>query len=186
MSGPSKKPRPYYWLSFLPALAYWWLEENTSLEVALYGGLGLSVLELTLEKIFSGKIHKLSRLNFILILVLGGISLVAKEGVWFKLQPTFTGYVLGGWLLWNLRKGRSFMGEALDDMGRSWPLPSETLLTLEKHLAFFFFTYATFMAWWALKGTTAQWVFWKTGGQYIAFAVFFALEMWLIRRGVKR
>ena len=179
MSGAAR-PTPFYWLSFLPALAYWWLEENTSLETALIGGIGLSVLEIAGEKWFSGKVHTLSRLNFGLIVFLGVISLIAREGIWFKLQPTLTGYILGSWLAWTLYRGSSFLEQAMAEMGRPWPLPRELLIGFEKHICLFLFSYGSFMAYWALEGTTSQWAFWKTGGQYLAFGVFVGIEMlWL-------
>ena len=185
MSAPGK-PSPFYWLSFIPALAYWWLEENTDLQTALLGGLGLAVLEIIVEKYFSGKIHTLSKLNFGLIIVLGGLSLLASEGVWFKLQPTFTGVILGSWLAWNLFHGKSFLEEAMKDMGRPWPLPHETLLSFERDMCLFMFSYGLFMSYWAIYGTTSQWAFWKTGGQYLAFGVFMAVEFFLLRLKIKR
>lgn len=182
----ARRPSPFYWLSFLPALAYWWLEENTSLETALVGGIGLGVLEIVGEKVFSGKVHTLSRLNFGLILFLGVISLIAREGIWFKLQPTFTGLILGTWLAVNLWRGHSFLEEAMADMGRPWPLPRPLLLGFEKHICGFLYAYGGFMAYWALSGTTSQWAFWKTGGQYLAFGVFMLGEMVWIRYQLRR
>ena len=90
MNQPARKTPPYFLMSFIPAVAYWILESNFSLEIALIGGIILGVLEMIVEKKFSGHVHTLSKVNLSLIVVLGVISLIAKEGVWFKLQPTFT------------------------------------------------------------------------------------------------
>ena len=51
MNGASK---PYFLLSFLPAVAYWYLETYYTLEVALIGGILLGVIEMVLEKKFTG------------------------------------------------------------------------------------------------------------------------------------
>lgn len=181
-----QKSSPIFWLSFLPALAYWWLEENTSLQTALIGGLGLSLLEIIGEKIFTGKVHTLSKLNCGLILLLGGVSLIAHEGIWFKLQPTFTGVILAAFLGWGLSRGKSFLGEVMHDMGRGWPLPPELLIRFELHLCLFIFGYGLFMAYWAFNGTTSQWAFWKTGGQYLCFIVFGIVQMLWLRRAVRK
>lgn len=64
-----KSQKNFFWASFLPAIAYWYLEENYSLQIALIGGLVLAVLEMTLEWLFTKHIHTLSKFNFFLILI---------------------------------------------------------------------------------------------------------------------
>ncbi len=155
-------------LSFLPALAYWWLESSQPLHIALGVGMGLGVLEAIAEKIFTGKVHTLSRLNLGLMVLLGGLALWEDEGVWFKLQPTFTGTVCGSYLSWRIWRGRPLLAEAMHEMGQTLPIP------------------ASEMAYWALWGTTAQWAFWKTGGQYLSFGLFMAAELWVMRRRINR
>lgn len=177
----AQKSKPLFWLSFLPALAYWWLEENTDLQTALVGGLGLAILEIVIERVFSGKVHTLSKLNFGLILVLGGVALVAREGLWFKLQPTFTGAIVALFLAQGLWRGKSFLEGMMSDMGRPWPLPRELLISFEWQMCLFIFTYGLFMAYWAIKGTTSEWAFWKTGGQYMCFAAFGVAQMFWLR-----
>ena len=178
--------KPYFLLSFLPALAYWYLETYYSLEIALIGGILLGIIEMILEKKFTGHVHTLSKLNIALIVILGGVSLIAKEGVWFKLQPTFTGLALSSYLLFKKFKKQSLMLEMLEDMKQKAPLPPEIYKIMEWHMCLFLIGFAFFMAWVALKDTTATWLFWKTGGFYIAFGGFMVLEMiyiqWYSRR----
>lgn len=85
------KKNNLFLISFLPALLYWYLEETQTVEIAIIGGLSLAVLEIGFEKLFFKHIHSISKLNFLIILILGPISLIGKDGVWFKLQPFFTG-----------------------------------------------------------------------------------------------
>ncbi len=177
---------PFWWLSFLPALAYWWLEANAPLWVALAGGVGLAVLEITLEKVFSGKVHTLSKLNAGVLVMMAGLALLAREGVWFRLQPTITGLVCGGWLAWMLLRRKSLLEGAMADMGRPWPFPRAWLVAFERDACLFILGYALFMAWWAIKGSTGQWLFWKTGGQYLCFALFLAMEFLNLRRRVRQ
>ena len=178
--------KPYFLLSFLPALAYWYLETYYSLEIALIGGIFLGIIEMILEKKFTGHVHTLSKLNIALIVILGGVSLIAKEGVWFKLQPTFTGLALSSYLLFKKFKKQSLMLEMLEDMKQKVPLPPEIYRIMEWHMCLFLIGFALFMAWVALTDTTATWLFWKTGGFYIAFGGFMILEMiyiqWYSRR----
>lgn len=181
-----KKPQVLHFLSFLPALAYWWLEETQPLHIALSVGMGLAVLEVVVEKLYTGKVHTISRLNFGIIFLLGLLAIFAREGVWFKLQPTMTGYICGTWLTLNQAKGRTMLEEAMNDMGKPWPFPKEWLRDFERHVIGFMFCFGTFMAYWSIWGTTAQWAFWKTGGQYMTFGTFMVIEFWWMRRKMKK
>lgn len=178
--------KPYFLLSFLPALAYWYLETYYTLEVALLGGILLGVIEMILEKKFTGHVHTLSKLNLSLIVVLGSISLIAKEGIFFKLQPTMTGIALSSFLIFKKFKNQSLMLEMLKDMKQKPPMPESVYKILEWHLCLFLLVFAFFMAWVALNETTTTWLFWKTGGFYIVFGVFMVFEMlylqWHLRR----
>lgn len=185
----SNAQKPYFLLSFLPALAYWYLETYYTLEIALVGGILLGVIEMILEKKFSGHVHTLSKLNLALVVVLGGISLLAKEGVFFKLQPTFTGVAIAAFLVVKKLKNQSLMIEMLNDLKQKPPLPENVYKTLEWHMCLFLIGFAGFMAYVALKESTSTWLFWKTGGFYIAFGGFMIVEMlylrWFMRRLTK-
>ena len=178
--------KPFFLLSFIPAVAYWLLETYFSLEVALIGGILLGLIEMGLEKKFTGHVHTLSKLNVALIVVLGGISLIAKEGVFFKLQPTMTGLSVASFLIYKKIKKESLMVEMLRDMKQKQPLPDEAYKMLEWHMCIFLVGFAAFMAHVALYETTATWLFWKTGGFYIVFGAFMVVEMifmqWYLRR----
>lgn len=178
--------RPYFLLSFIPAVAYWILETYFTLEIALIGGIVLGILEMLFEKYFTGHVHTLSKVNMGLIVVLGVISLYAKEGVWFKLQPTFTGVGIASFLVFKKFQKKSLLLEMLKDMGQKPPLPEEAYQMLEWHLCLFLIGFAAFMAKVAILDTTSTWLFWKTGGFYIAFGAFMIVEMiflrWYLRR----
>ena len=177
---------PFFLLSFIPAVAYWLLETYSTLEVALIGGIVLGVLEMGLEKKFTGHVHTISKLNVALVVALGGIALIAREGLWFKLQPTFTGVAVAGFLLFKKVKDESLMLEMLQDMKQPVPLPPEAYKTMEWHLTLFLLGFAAWMAYVAVNETTAVWLFWKTGGFYVVFGSFAVLEFiflrWYLRR----
>jgi len=178
--------KPYFLLSFLPALAYWYLETYYTLQIALVGGVVLGVLEMLLEKKFSGHVHTLSKLNLALIVVLGGISLIAQEGIFFKLQPTLTGISLASFLVYKKVRNQSLMVEMLNDMKQKPPLPDNVYKIMEWHMCLFLICFAAFMAWVAIYESTSTWLFWKTAGFYVAFGGFMVLEIiyiqWYARR----
>lgn len=178
--------KPYFLLSFLPAVAYWYLETYYTLEIALIGGILLGVIEMALEKKFTGHVHTLSKLNIALIVILGGVSLIAKDGIFFKLQPTFTGLSLASFLVFKKIKNQSLMLEMLKDMKQKPPLPEQIYKIMEWHMCLFLIVFAAFMAWVAIYQSTDRWLFWKTGGFYIAFGGFMIIELayiqWYSRR----
>ncbi len=178
--------RPYFLLSFLPAIAYWLLESYSTLEIALVGGIILGVIEMGLEKKFTGHVHTISKLNVALIVVLGGVSLIAKEGIFFKLQPTFTGLALASFLIFKKFKNQSLMVEMLTDMKQKLPMPAELYKMMEWHLCLFLIGFAVFMGYTAILQTTAVWLFWKTAGFYIAFGGFMLVEILYIRWFARR
>lgn len=175
----------FFLISFLPALAYWYLEENFSLETALVGGVILAILEIIIEKIFAKHVHTISKLNFFLIVILGGVSYFAREGVWFKLQPFFTGLCMSSYLLYKYKKGESLMLEFMHEMNRPIPFDPELMKTVELHLALFLFLYGCFMAVLAFWGTTSQWAFFKTAGFYIVSFGFMMIEFFFLKHKMK-
>lgn len=181
-----KAAPPIFLLSFIPAIAYWYLETNYTLEVALVGGIILGLVEMGLEKWFTKHVHTLSKLNIALVVVLGIVSIVAREGIWFKLQPTFTGLSLASFLVYKRLKGQSLMVEMQTDMGQKLALPAEVYKLMEWHLCLFLVGFAAFMAYVAAYEPTSTWLFWKTGGFYIAFGAFFIIELFFLRWFLRR
>lgn len=177
--------KQFFLISFLPAIAYWYLEENYDLKTALIGGTVLALLEISLEKIFTKHVHSISKFNFYLIVVLGAIAFIGNEGIWFKLQPFFTGILMGGYLLLRVIKSDGLMIETMQSMGREIP-DKDAFHALERDLAIFMMTYGIFMAFVAVYLTTSQWTFFKTIGFYITSLVFFGVEMVILRRKMKK
>lgn len=168
-------------------MAYWYLEENYPIRIAVTGGLILALLEISLEKYFTKHVHGISKFNFILIAMLGGLSLLGDEGLWFKLQPFFTGVIMGGFLIFKLWRGTGMMEEMMVSMMEPERRPPQFVIrTLELHASIFFLLYGVFMGGVALYWTTDRWIFFKTAGFYIAFAGFFILELIYIRVKMKK
>jgi intracellular septation protein len=184
ISGTKNMNKPFFILSFLPALAYWALEEFTRVEIAVAGGMALAIIEMGLEYYFYKKIHSISKLNFFLILLLGSASLFFREGILFKLQPFFTGIVMGPIFIFKNSKKESYMLDLMREMGQK--IPDQLVIKLERDMGYFLIIYSSFMAYVAFKLSTSAWLFYKTAGFYIAFALFTALEMVMLRMKIKK
>jgi intracellular septation protein len=173
----------FFLLSFVPAIAYWYLEANYSVRVALLGGLLLVCLELGGEWLVAKRIHSLSIFNGTIILVLGASSLWASDGLWFKLQPALTGVFVGAFLLVQQFRGRSLLIEMFEDLAPEakraqipQKLRDELLGGIEIHIVVFLIGYGLFMAYVALHESTSRWLFFKTIGFYLACLVLAGFE----------
>jgi intracellular septation protein len=179
------KSKNIFLLSFLPALAYWYLEANYPIHIAVMGGVGLAVLEVSLEYIFFKHVHTLSKFNFYLLTFLGGLSLLGDEGIWFKLQPAISGWVMGGFLLFKRLRGQGMMLEMMESMNPNKMPPKIIIDIIEKHFAIMIIVYGTWMAFVATMLDTDLWLFFKTIGFYLIFFVFMIGEMFYLRRVIK-
>ena len=170
----------FFFLSLIPALAYWYLEANYSVKIAVIGGLALATLEVSLEWLFTRHLHFISKFNFLLIAGLGGLSLLGEDGLWFKLQPFFTGLIMGTVFIYKVWRGKGVMEEMMEEMGPS-KLPRPIVRRLELHMGILLMVYGIFMGTVALWGSTDQWLFFKTAGFYIVFFIFCVAEILWIR-----
>jgi len=177
--------RYLFLISFLPAMAYWYLEENYPIHIAISGGLFLAILEISFEKLMTKHVHTLSKFNFYLILLLGSISLIGNEGIWFKLQPFFTGLGIGCFLIYRDLIGNGLMWEMMVSLNRPLP-PKEVWQRLETHIGLLFVIYGIFMGTLAVWAQTSTWLFYKTIGFYITFFIFSIFEVVLLRTRMKR
>lgn len=179
--------KTFFLFSFLPAFAYWGLEAYYPPKIALLGGILLAVVELGLEKIFTKHVHRFSLLNFFLILLLGGVGVIADDGIWFKFQPSLGSLVMVGLLFFYKTKKRSLMYEMISDLKQKTPLPEDFYHQFEGHLMFFFLFHSLFMGVVTIYSETSTWVFWKTGGFYLLMFLFMVFEViWFRMLGIKR
>lgn len=177
--------KSFFLISFLPAIAYWYLDEYYPVRVAITGGLLLAILEITAEKLIVKHVHTVSKANFFLILFLGALSLLGDEGIWFKLQPAFTGIGISSFMFYRLKTGRGLLVEFLDSLPLKSKPPAFFIDSMERHLTYYFFVTGVFMGYIAIFESTDVWAFFKTIGNYILFAVFYVFEIFWSRKLAK-
>lgn len=172
--------------SFIPAIAFVIFDSFLPLKEALIASISLSVLEIIGEKIFLGKIHKLSLVNFFLILIFGSVSLLEEDSLWFQLQGTFMGVLIGLGLLIRLRMGKSLMEDLLQEMKPNQVPPPHILRMVEYHMCYFFLFHALVNAIFALYLPLTWWKAFKVGGFYALMIPYMIVEVVLIRRKIAK
>ncbi len=178
-----KSPRnPFVFLSFLPAVAFVIFDSFLPVKEALIASVCLSTIEIIAEKIFLGHVHKLSLVNFVLIVLFGGVSLLEEDSLWFQLQGTFMGVTIAAVLLFRLLRGKSLMEEMLSEMNLASRPPTEIMKMVEFHMCLFFLVHALVNAIIALYCPLSWWKFFKVGGFYALMLPYTVIEVILIRR----
>lgn len=176
---------PFVLLSFLPAVAFVIFDSFLPVKEALIASVCLSVLEIIAEKMFLGHVHKLSMVNFALIVLFGFVSFLEEDSLWFQLQGTFMGVTIAAVLLYRLRKGKSLMEEMLSEMNLPQKPPPEIMKMVEFHMCFFFLVHALVNAIIALYFPLSWWKVFKVGGFYALMIPYTVVEVILIRRRVR-
>ncbi len=183
----SKSSNKFFLFSFLPALLYWYLETKYPIKIALIAGITLSLIEIGCEKYFHGKIHKLSQVNLVLIVFLGGLSLLGEDGLWFKLQPAISLIAIAVYMGIKLKGGTGFFQQMMFEMKPDAPHPPpEILRIMERNMTIFFFCYGILMGCLALWFSTSVWAFFKTAGFIILFLVFMIVQAILNRKQAQK
>lgn len=170
----------------LPVVAFTVIEDQFGLVWGVVAGMVFSVGEMAWEWARDRKISGLTLGVSLMILVLGGISLWANDGIWFKLQPALSEAALALLLFGSLALGKSFLLVALEKQGRPIPPPvAEALPGMTLRLGLFFAVHATLATWAAFHWTTSAWAMLKGVGFTGSFLVYMAFEILWIRRRAK-
>ena len=181
------RPSLFTLFSFLPAVGYAIFDWYYPPGVAAALGLGLGVLELGLEKIFTHHLHALSKINFTLLAFLAVLTWYAQDGFWFKLQPAIGSLGLAVILLWWGRQKRGVFLQMMDDL----PLKEQARQNLqrvppilwkawERDMIIFLLVYAGVMFFLA-SFNARLWALGKTVGLYTATALWGGAEILLFR-----
>lgn len=171
----------------LPVVAFTVIEDRFGIIWGVVAGMIFSLGEMAWEWARDRKISSLTLSISLMILVLGGISLWANDGIWFKLQPALTEAAFCLLLLGSLLLGKPFLLAALEKQGRAVPAPVKAAMRgLTFRLAIFFGLHALLATWAALYWSTSAWAFLKGVGFTGSFLLYMGVEILWIRRVVRR
>ncbi len=133
-----------------------------------------------------GKVDPLTWGGNGMLLLLGGISWITQDGIWFKLQPSLmeASMAVGLWVS-VLMKKNLLLSLAEKQGGRLKPGWSEILLPafrgLTLRMGVFFAVHAVGAAWAAFYWSTAAWVALKGIGLTVSLIVYLVVESFVLR-----
>ena len=177
----------------LPLVIFTVAEEVYGTLWGLIAGMAFGVGEIIYEKVKNGKVDGITWLGNGMLLGLGAVSLITKEGMWFKLQPAILEAFMGMFFITSVFYGKPFMVMMATKQGLFAKINPVVEPMLRRHLTgftlrtgVFFLLHAVLATWAALHWSTRAWIFLKGFGFTGSFVVYGLLEMFWMRRKISR
>lgn len=177
----------------LPVIIYTFVEEYFGILWGLVAGMVIGIAEIIVEKVRTGRVDAITWGGTGILLVLGGVSLVTQEGIWFKLQPALLELVMGGLLLvtWTVKKPfLVMMAKKQKMLERLPPAVAESferrMSGLTFRLGLFFLSHSGLATYAALYWSTRAWALLKGVGFTLSMILYMVIEVILMRRQMGR
>ncbi len=187
---PRQKPKSqalaFFFGGVLPLVAFTVIEDQYGTLAGIIAGMVFGVGEVAYEYITQKKVSAITWIGNLMILILGGISLVSSEGLWFKLQPALFEAFFALFLWGSLILKKNFLLLMAEKQGNPVPevlRPKMNGLTFR--LGIFFAIHTGLAIWSALKWTTAQWALLKGVGLTVSFVLYLILEIFILRYSLR-
>jgi intracellular septation protein len=166
----------------LPVIAFTVIEDRYGIIWGAIAGITFGIGETLYEKIRFKKVSKMTWITNGFILFLGGISIIAQDGIWFKLQPALIEFILCFFLWGSLVAKKPLLMKIAEAQGQNLNTRSQSILHgLTFRLGLFFFVQSLLATWAALQWTTEQWAWLKGAGLAISFILYMGTEFLVIR-----
>ncbi len=169
----------------LPLIAFTVIEDQYGPLWGTVAGMIFGGGEMLFEKIRYKKITPVTWIGNLMILGLGGISIVSQDGIWFKLQPALLEAFFALFLWGSLFAKKPLLLMMAEKQGTVIPeqmLPMIRAMTIR--IGFFFALHAGLATWAAFNWSTSQWALLKGVGVTVSFLVYMTFEFLYLRRSL--
>lgn len=178
---PKSQALSLFFAGLLPVIAFTIIEEKYGTWAGLIAGMVFGLGEIIFELIKYKKVNNLTWIGNGMLLLLGGISLVFNDGLWFKLQPAlfefgFFIFLMGSWIL-----KKPFLRLMIEKQNPDAPEIVKNLMNqMTFRLSLFFLFHALLATWAALHWTSEAWALLKGIGLTISLIIYMICEViWL-------
>lgn len=178
-SNPGKKKAlSLFFGGLLPILAFTVIESKYGIIAGLIAGMVFGIGEIIYEYISVKKVSTITWVGNGLILMLGGVSLLSNEGIWFKLQPAilefgFFVFLLGSWML-----KRPLLKLMIEKQNPETPdFVKAQLSGMTLRLSFFMLLHSLLAVWAAFYWSTEAWVILKGIGLTVSMVIYMIGEI---------
>lgn len=183
--SPKAQAASVFFAGLLPVIAFTLIEEYYGTMAGLIAGMVFGVGEITYELIKYKKVQKITWFGNGLLLVLGGISLISSEGIWFKLQPALMEGIFALMLWGSVILGKPLIVYLAEQQGHQFPdIVKANMKGLTIRCGFFFALHTMLAVWAAFSWSTTAWALLKGIGLTVSFILYLGIEGILLRRAV--
>lgn len=171
----------------LPVIAFTVIEEYYGIIPGLIAGMIFGGGEIIFELYKYKKVQKITWIGNGMLLILGAVSLISSEGIWFKLQPALfeIGFALALWF--SIFAKRPLLTYLAEQQGQVFPEKVKNLLTgVTFRMGFFFAFHSGLATWAAFEWSTRNWALLKGVGLTLSFIVYLVCEGLFLRRTILR
>lgn len=171
----------------LPVIVFTIIEEKYGVMAGLTAGLIFGTAEIAYELIRYKKVNALTWVGNGLLIILGLLSLIAQDGLWFKLQPAlfeagFFVFLFGSWVL-----KRPFLVLIIEKQNPTAPeFLKHSMSAMTLRFSLFMLFHAGLATWAALYWSTRHWALLKGLGLTLSLILYLALEVLWLRSKLKK
>lgn len=186
-ASPKTQALSIFVAGLLPVIAFTLIEEYYGTIAGLIAGMVFGVGEITWELYKHKKVQKITWIGNGLLLVLGGISLISSEGVWFKLQPALMEGLFALFCWGSLLFGKPLIVYLAEQQGQQFPEFLKSRMTgVTFRTGVFFAIHTALAVWAALDWSTTNWALLKGVGLTVSFILYLAFEGFMLRKVVMK
>ena len=191
-SHKSQKLRALILAGIIPVIVFTVVEEYYGTTWGLLCGMVFGAGEIIYEKVHLGKVEAMTWGGNALLLILGGVSLLTTDGIWFKLQPAVLEAVMAALLIGSVVIGKPLLILMAKKQGAlppvaspAYPLILSSYKGLTLRIGLFFLAHTGLAVWAALHWSTRAWALLKGVGFTTSLFVYVFAEALLLRRRIK-
>jgi intracellular septation protein len=170
----------------LPVVIFTLIEEYYGTEWGLIAGLIFGFVEIMWEYSREKKVSGVTWFGNGMLFVLGGVALLTKEGLWFKLQPAILELVFALFLWGSIIIKKPVMLLMLEKQKMQVPEILKTKINgMSFRIGLFLMAHAILATWAALYWSTQAWALLKGIGFTFSFILYMFLEAIFLRQQLK-
>lgn len=175
--NPRQQAMALFFGGLLPVIAFTLIEEKFGTLAGLAAGMVFGAGEIIYEWLKYKKVSTMTWIGNGLLLLLGGVSLISSDGLWFKLQPALieTGFFIFLLVSWLIKK--PFLVLMIEKQNPLAPSVIKNMMSgLTLRLSFFFLAHAVLATWAAFHWSSEAWALLKGLGLTISLILYMVLE----------
>lgn len=171
----------------LPVIIFTIIEDQYGVIAGLVAGMVFALGEVIFELVKHKKVSGLTWAGNCLLILLGGISLISEDGIWFKLQPALFEFAFGLILIGSSLLKKPFLLMMIEKQNPNLPdAIKEKFKGVNFRVSFFFFFHAILATYAAFNWSTWAWALLKGVGLMGSFVIYLAVEIIFIRRSLAK